>query len=264
MIKEKGQEIQGKTTETGFGAKIPTEPPPVVEPKPPTAEEQMATLQQQLQEVQIKAEQAEKGLRSAQATLTQKDRLLKEKENYSKRFESIEDSMQILAGLIAKREIDPEEAATYKQEFAALKAKREQEEKQEALRLRQEEYNQKADAIWDKAQKIITNKKDLKMIELLLINGKTTDAEDLIVDAEKEKTPVDEKKPTDEKDKKIETLSKEIDKLKKLVSGELDTETGLPSGASANEAQIRKTFRENPDSAKARQDFLDWQRNKKK
>ncbi len=250
MTTKEGQEIKEDKVET-------IQPPPET-PKPPTAEEQMATLQKQMDEIKQKYEQADKGLRSAQATLTQKDRLLKEKENLNLRIDSLEESMQILAGLIAKGNINPEEVEGYKKEFDNLKQKRQQEEQQVALKTKQDEYNQTANAIWDRAQKVITDKKDLKMIELLLLNGKPNDAEELV--AEKEMKPVDNK-PTDEQ-KKIEELTKEIERLKKVASGELNVEKGLPSGASANEAQIRKNFRENPNNPKARADYLELQRKK--
>ena len=247
-------EIEGKVEVT----EPTTEVTPVVEKEtPPTAEEQLATLRQEMGELKTRAERLDKENRSTQATLTQKDRLLKEKETTASRLDTIEDSMQILAGLIAKGEnIDPEHADSYKKEFAALKTKREQ----ESLRASHIEYNQRADAIYSRAKESIRDKKDLKMVELLLLNGKPEDADEMVLDAEKEIKPVDNK-PTDA-ERKLEEALKKIERLEKIQSGELDTERGLPSGAAASEAEIRKNYREHPDNPKAFSEYLALKRSK--
>ena len=262
MVKEKGQEII-ETTEETFN-RIVKEEPPQQEPQPPAAEEQMATLQNELKELKTKYEQADKGLRSAQATLTQKDRLLKERENYARRLDSVEDSIQILAGLVSKGgNFDPDMVDGYKKEFASLKEQRKREEEAVALKEKQDEYMQKATSIYAEAEGIFSDDVDtLHLIRNYIRAGDFDLAEKKIVKAKGDK-PVDNK-PSDEVTKRLEALEKENQRLKDIVSGRLDSETGLPAGASGDEKTIRKNYREKPDDPDARAAYysLDSVRNK--
>lgn len=254
MVDTEGKEIEGKVSETEFKQGI-TEPPPEPEPTPPTAEEQLATLRTEMEALRTKHEQADKGLRSAQATLTQKDRLIKDREAQATRLDSLEDSIQILAGVVAKGgNIDPEDANEYKKSFAAIKEQRDRDKKESALKLKEDEYMQKAIAIHTEAEGVFGDDTDkLHTIRNLIRAGDFDLAEKQIAKA-KEK-PVD-KEPTD--DKVVSDLKKEVEKLKREISGSADSETGLPTGSSANVAEIRKRFRETPDDPKVRKAYLDW------
>jgi len=263
MEDQEGQEIEGKTDETQFGQKIPAEPQQE-EPKPLTTEE---TLQKEIAELRTKYEQTDKGLRSAQATLTQKDRLLKERENVRDEIETLKNMVKILATQQNSGDDDFETTAKKKnpdidKSFEELEQRQKAQEYQRKLTETIDSYRQRVEAVgltekdegyWE-IYKLVTNATpaDFRLADIRL--GK--------LEAEKEKTPVDNK-PTDEA-KKLEVALKEIERLKKVVSGELDTETGLPSGASATEAQIKENLRKNPRSKANVDAYLEMKRNKKK
>jgi hypothetical protein len=227
MENDKGLETETEVEQTV----TPVQP----EVKPPTTED----LQKEIKELKTKYEQTDKGLRSAQATLTQKDRLIKEKEISLKRLDTLEDSMQILAGLIVKGNIDPEQAESYKKEFADLKAKRQKEEEQLALKAKQEEYqtqiNTQVKSLQDRVEALGLTEDDERYLEIkrLAENATPTDfklADIKLKKIEKEKKPVDTK-PIDDKDKTIADLQAKLKKLEMGKSGQLDVETGLPTGS---------------------------------
>ena len=266
MTTEKGKEIKEPQAETEFGAKILPEPQ-TEEPKPPTAEEQMATLQQQLDELKTKYEQADKGLRSAQATLTQKDRLLKEKENVRDEIETLKNMVKIIATQSVRgsdEDTDGLEATAKKKSPDIDKAFEELEQKQKT-REYQNKLQEQIDSIRQRVESLGLTEDDESYWEIYKLATNSTPADFRLADIrlkklEKEKTPVDIK-PTDAK-KQLDEALKEIARLKKAVNPNYDVEKGLPSGAAANEAQIRKAFRENPRNPKVRADYLELQRNK--
>lgn len=269
MSKEQGKETV-EHVDGAFKPGITTEPQQEV-PQIPTTEEQTATLQEQLNELKTKYEQADKGLRSAQATLTQKDRLLKEKENVRDEIETLKNMVKILAvrGQVQEEDTNDFESTAKRKLPDIDKAFQEIEQRQKAQEY-QRQVQDKIDAIKERVESSGLTENDSEYWEIYKLATSATPADFRLADiklkkleSEKEKTPVDTK-PTDEIAKRLEALEKENERLKKIVSGELDVEKGLPSGASANEAEIRKAFRENPRNTKARADYLELQRTKTK
>lgn len=262
METQQGLETVPKVEET------PKPPEPVV--KPPTAEEQMVTLQAQMVELKTKYEQADKGLRSAQATLTQKDRLLKDQSDMRGEFNILKNMVKVLAvrGQVSDEEADDLEN-TAKQKRPDINQKFEELEQKAKVREYQKQLQETINIYKERVETLGLKEDDERYWEIYKLVTNATPADFKLADirlkkieAEKEK-PVDNK-PTDDVTKKLETALKEIERLKMQVSGKLDSETGLPSGSSANETQIRKNFRENPRSQEARNAYMELQRNKKK
>jgi len=259
MTTDNGQEIDTQTAVTQESQQA--------EVKPLTTEEQMATLQQEMNEVKSRYEQADKGLRSAQATLTQKDRLLKEKENVRDEIQTLKNMVKILATRPQSSDsfADDLEATARKPSVDIDKQFKELEDRQKA----QEYQRQLQGQIGSFQQRVETlglKEDDEAYWEIYKLVTSATPADFRLADIrlkklEKENTPVDNK-PTD--DKTLETMQKEISRLKDIISGKLDTETGLPAGASANEAQIRKAFRDNSRNPQARKDYMELMATKRK
>ena len=209
--------------------------PVVEEVTPPSAEEQLATLQSQYKELQVKQEQAEKGLNTAQATLTRKDKEYKAQADLTSRVSGIEDSIQILAGMVSKGELTPEDAQTYKKEFENLKATRDRESKEVALKSQDDVYIQQA-------QELL-----LKVSNAGYPEGSVT-YETILSDLQDRKYKLAEAKFKEIKpvkaESKEETEKKWIEEGRRRAkeeSGELNTSTSLPSGAgnrSFTKAQI--------------------------
>ncbi len=213
------QEVKTETTE---------------QPKTPTAEEQLANAQKQLTELQTKLGQTEKGLKTAHQTLTEKDRLLKQQGDLNSRIGDIESSVQILAGLIAKGEVNPEQAQEAKNEFARVKQERVERERQTQIAAQQEEYGVKARAIYQRAQETFKNDEDAIADVVAHLNAGNADlAERKVAKAEKGVKPVEEKKPEVDEKKLREQIEKEI----LIKHGLLDTETGQPSGKTTTKEQ---------------------------
>jgi len=263
MAKEtQGLETEVKVDETFKQGIVEPQQPEV---KPPTAEEQMATLQQEMGELKTKFEQADKGLRSAQATLTQKDRLLKEKDDIRGEFETLKNMVKILATQPSRDFNDAdglEETARRKQ--PDIDAKFKELEDKESSRKYQEKLNEQVAEYGNRVIALGLTENDEAYWEIFKLVTNATPADFKLADIrlkklEKEKIPVDNK-PTDE----IVELKKELDKLKKQLSGGLDSETGLSSGSSASVEQIRKNYRENPSNPAAIKAYMEWDAGRKK
>jgi hypothetical protein len=231
MEETKGLEIEPKVAETTT--------PPQTEVKPPTSEE----LQSQIAELKVKYEQADKGLKTAQLTISQRDKLLKEQTDLRTEINEQKEYMKILAAIVAEQKgtdpdgLEPEKKQDLLKVFEAKTVEIEHKKQLELAKQKQDEYNRQADAIYTRAKTVITNKKDLKMVEMLLISGDATGAEDLVTESEKEKKPVVEK-PVESEEVRINKLVEE--KLRKVMEekGLLVSDEGKPSsaGTSAQEA----------------------------
>ncbi len=198
----------------------------------PTTEEQLATLTTQLEAKDADTQKALSRVQGLEGSLKEKDRLLKEQANIETRFGGIEDSIQILAGLVSKGDLTPEEAQDYKKEFATVKKARDEERAESQARARQEVYNTDANALFARAKVSVADKKDLKMVEVLLTTGDLKGAEELVTEAESSK----EVKP-------VETEAEmEARILKKLQADDRKTETGMPTGGNSSDEDFVKKF----------------------
>ena len=223
MVKGKVEEVEGATEVT------PVEP----EATPPTAEERLATLQSELATTKEKLAQTEKGLSSAQATLTRKDLESKSQAGLASRIEGIEDSMQILAGMLSKGELSPEDAQGYKQEFANLKRQREEASNQAQIRARQEEYATQAQSIHNEALEVYKdNPNEIFFVDYTLDRGDLEGARARVERAKGEK-----------KGKPVETPAEMEARIRKEIEiqkGERDAETGKPSGSGETLESLRQ------------------------
>lgn len=239
--------------------------PVVEEVTPATAESQYATLQTELTELKGKYEQADKGLRSAQATLTQKDRLLKEREDIRGEIDTLKSMVKYLAvqpssgedaddlETMAKRKA-PDIDAKFKELEDRENARKYQDRLQETVSGYESRVNalgltQENESYWE-IKKLVTSghPDDLRIADIKLKK------------LEKESAPVDNK-PADEKDKVILELQAKVEKLEKIASGELDSETGIPSGSikgvPTKVGDFRKWVQENPDEYREKKTEVD-------
>ena len=212
-----------------------TNQPPQTEQPPATTEEQMATLQAQLQELQVKYEQADKGLRTAQATLTSKDRQLKEKEDLRGELDTLKQMIKVVATSRSADPLDDDlpKGGDIDKKFRELEEGYKMKEAQRQIAETIDGFQQRVESLG------LTEDDDAYLeVQELVLSGTPNAfkrADLRLKKLEKEKShkeapPVDEHKPIDEK-KRIEELEKEIKRLKQKESGELDSETGLPSGS---------------------------------
>ncbi len=256
METKEGQQTEEK--------KVETMPQP--EANPPVTAEQ-PNLQEEIVELNRKYNETVQALKGTQQSLVGKNRLLKEKEDVRGEIETLKNMVKILAVRPQARE-DEDLETTAKQKSPDIDKAFAELENQRKVSEYQRKTQEQIDAIKSRVESLGLTENDEAYWEIYKIATNATPADFKLADirlkkieSEKEKKPVDNK-PTDEKDKVIATLQKEVEKLKKIASGELDIEKGLPSGAAANEAQIRKAFRENPRNPKIREDFLEMQRSK--
>ncbi len=246
-------ETQGLETEL----KVPetTQEPVVTPPEDPKVK-----LEKELAELRQKYEQTDKGLRSAQATLTQKDRLLKEKEDLRGEIDTLKNMVKILA---TQRVKDADELETVAKQPTpdVNKAFLELEQQQQA-RENQRKIQEQIASYQSRVESLGLTENDENYWEIYKMVTNATPADFRLADIrlkklekEKESVPV-AKKPTDS-EKEIAELKAKLKKLEMANSGQLDSETGMPSGATATEEQIRKNFRENSTDPHARKAYLD-------
>lgn len=200
--------------------------PVEAEVTPPTAEERLATLQREYSETKAKLEQTEKGLNTAQSTLTRKDREFKAQSDLTSRISGIEDSIQILAGMVSKGELDLEDAQAYKKEFANIKATRARESETAALKAQEDAYIAKAQDLLGQA--INTGVPEGSVLyETIVADLKRYDYE-LAAARLKEYKP---RGKGESEDERIERLAEEMLRQKMEEKGQLNAPTSLPSGA---------------------------------
>ena len=244
---ETGQETIDKVEET-------IEPSqPASEPQAPTIEE----LQKQLDEYRQKHELSDKEARGAQAKVTELNRKLKEISNTDSRIEAINERIELLAAAFASGQspdsfADPESRKPILDELKRMKAQEEAKKKEEQVRQAQDEYVNKATEMLNQAIEsgIAKDSEEYEDMFDYLKKGDDVSARRVMRNFKKNKVEGDKVE-----NKEVEALKKEVERLKKIASGELDTETGHPSGATTNEAQVRKNFRERPNDPKARNEY---------
>jgi hypothetical protein len=215
--------MDNPTQEVTQSAETPQETPKIATP---TADELLVIANKQLTELQTKLGQTEKGLKTAHQTLTEKDRLLKQQQDFRSEMDEMKESIQIMAGLVAKGEMSPEQAQDAKNEFARMKQDSLERKRQTELKAQADVYNQRADAIYQKAQEVL-DEDGIADVVAHLKAGNPDLAERKIAKATKGVKPVEEKKPevVDEK-----TLREKMKKEIMAELGLLNTETGQPSG----------------------------------
>lgn len=170
------------------------EAPPEVEPQaeeeapqeePPTAEEDWKAKFDELSKEFTRVNEGYKGL---QKTINRKDADIRQLSDVHSRMDDFEDTLRMTIGYLDKRiasgEVEPTEKEDFLKGFDAAKEKRDAERKEAQLKSRQDEYNRRADSIYERATKSLVDKKDLKMVELLLKSGDDTSADELVIEAE--------------------------------------------------------------------------------
>lgn len=244
-----------------FGAKIPVEEEKPPEEKTPTLEEQLATAKAEKETLTKERDEATKGLKTAHSRLTEKDKEIRGKNAVNTRIDGLEETIRILAGMqderLASGELDEGKRADALVKFDDIVKRQKADREQETVKAQQEEDFKHRDELWSKAKEFGTYEENDSVAEIYdaLIEGKTYKAERILGKLERTKT-------TDTKEKKVESEEERINKLveEKLLQkmqekGMLESETGGPSGASPDDEQIRKNFRENPTNPKAYREY---------
>jgi hypothetical protein len=240
------------TTEGQETPKVPETVNQTQETKPETPTAELETLRQKLTELQNqsieaqkKLEQTEKGLRTAHATLTEKDRQLKEQTDLRKIVAGLDEKIEMAFGYIAEKdsemELSPEKKQDLKKQFQQVKVKQQQEE----LANKVKEYQERTEAL-----KLDPNSEEYLDIKDFAILGKFDRAEAKLKKLEESKKLTTETpKPEVKKEEPKETIEQikarlkdEIRKEILIERGELNAETGQPSGGTMTESKARELY----------------------
>ena len=202
----------------------------------PTTEQLLETANTQLKDATVRAEKAERSEQGLRGSLQEKDRLLKNQSDQSGlalKVSGLEDTMQIMAGMMGKGEMTPEEAQGYKQEFTNLKKQREEESRQAATRSQQEVYAAEAQVVFKEAQEVFKDDPDrLESVEDSLDAGKLQRAKDKIARA----------KGKVEKTESATDMEARIRKELQTTSGDRDSEEGKASGGGMTDPDFLSKF----------------------
>lgn len=238
---------------------------PVVEQAPPTLEAQLEAMKADMAVRAAELEKATSQINSYKGSLAEKDRKLKETGDLRSEFETMKSMIKVLATNQSSRDEDLEVTASQRkpnvdEEFAKL------EKKMEADKANKQVMEQ-IGVIQSRVEALKLNENDVDYLEIfkLATSGNPVDlkiANVKLTKMEKEKEILVESTP-DERDKKITELEARLKKSEQIASGELDSETGRPTGASASESDVRKNFREAPYLEKNRRAYNDLIASKK-
>lgn len=242
-----------------FGQKIPDELVKEPEEKTPTAEERIATLQEERDKLTKERDEAQRGLSTAHSKLTQKDKEIRGKNAVNTRIDGLEETIRILAGMQDEKlgELEDGKKTDYLGKFDDIVKGQKTAREQEIAKAQQEEDFKHRDELWSKAKEFGTYEDNDNVAEIYdaLMEGKTYKAERIL-------GKLGKTKPTDTKGDKVESeeerFTKRLEEEKRKwmeEKGMLVSETGGPSGASPNDEQIRKNYRENSDDPKAYREY---------
>ena len=226
------------------------------EQQAPDPTEQLKTLQAQIQSLTEERERLDRGYKGLQKTLSEKDRETKKQANLDSRINGLQDTIELLATAIASggnaEEIEPSQRQDVLAELRKQRTTQEAKRKEEETKQTQQEYAQKADAIYERAKTAFANDDEsLERVEDLLMNGRLDRAESRVVKAEGKSNP--NKGETEEQ--RAEKLAQE--KFNKYLEerGLLEEYSGLPSAGSGTSQDAMKQYIEGKitaDEAKKR------------
>jgi len=213
----------------------------------PTTEEQLKTLESQLGVLKSENERLQGGYKGLQKTLSERDRDLKKQADLDSRINGLQDTIELLATAIATGRATEDVDVDQKQDVIALLKRQRQEQetrrKQESEALTQQEYAQRADAVYAEAQELLKDSDDPEqLIEIrdFLIDGKIDRAQARI-NKFKGKTPnMVGKRETEEQ--RIERLAQE--RLRKELEdrGLLEEISAIPSAALADSRKAMQEY----------------------
>ena len=170
----------------------PVETSPPAEVIAPTAEE-MTTLQQTLEETKTKLEQTEKGLKTAHGNLTAREKQIRELSDTNSRLDGLQETQKIFAAMLAEKgqideDVTPERKIDYLKKFDEIAENQKRQREVDTKKAQQEEYNQKANAIYERAKEAFKDDSEsLERIEDALSLGNLERAEKRISKAEEPK-----------------------------------------------------------------------------
>lgn len=211
---------------------------------PSTAEEQLKTLMSEIETLKAENARLDGGYKGIQRTLSERDKELKKQADFDSRLNGLQDTIEILATAVATggsiEDVDPSQR---KDVLAELRKQREQQaakRKVEQNQQEQQDYAQRADAVYSRAKEAFSDDDDaLERVEELLMNGRIDRAEARVVKAEGQKGSTS-KKETEEQ--KIERLTQE--KLNKVLEerGLLEEFSGSPSSGTNNSQKAMRDY----------------------
>ena len=212
----------------------------------PAAEESLDTLKSQLASLNMELVQTKKGLSTAHQTINEKDKEIKRRANLETRIDGIQDTIEVLATAVAARgEVDDLDPAKRQDILADLKKRRDEQAakaKQRELAETQQEYSQKADALYERAKIVFAEDDDsIERIEDLLTNGRFDRAEARVTKAEGSKVSKPKETNVETEEQRIDRLAEE--KLRKTLEdrGLLENYSSTPSG-SGSVTEARKLY----------------------
>ncbi len=210
-----------------------------------TPKETVEALQAKLQTMEQELNKRNEDVRGLNKTLQQRAEEIKKRADLEGRIEGLQDTVELLATAIAfKREPDSLETGERQDILADLKKRKTEQEakaKQKELAETQQEYAQKADALYTRAKAIFADDDDaIERIEDLLGNGRLERAEARVMKAEKSKeTP---KKSGETEEQRVERLAQEKFQKHLEEKGLLDTYSSAPSGTGGSSQEAMSQY----------------------
>lgn len=233
------------------------EPIETPEPEVPTTTE-LNPLEAQLQELKNQLTQKEDSYKGLQTKLNQVNDELKKRGLSESRLDTLEQTQRLLVTMLSERDnIDldtiPQESKTdYLKKFDEVINQRNQTTRQEELTAKVREYQGRTESL----NLDVTSEEYLEIRDLV-IEGKFDRADRKLAKLEKK---VDEPKIDLEAER---TKIREEERKKLLIErGELNAETGQPSGASLGYNQIRDAWIADPNNPAKRDEYMKARREK--
>jgi len=259
--KEKGTEEQETQVE---------EQKTQVDEQTPTAEEQLEKTRQELEDIRRLASEKEAGFKTLQRQLNETQQELRKRGEYDSRLNELGDRLELLATAVATASpVDEDlEGVSPKARKDILAQLKEIQREQEAKRLEarrqaeRDEYNQKANDIWAKAQALglPDDNDELLDIEEFLSDGKLKKAEVRLKKLEqvKKKESSEGGPPKESDEERIKKAAEQLLREKGLLTQDI----GKPSGAADADAEYLEKFgRGEVHDAKRAKEIMD-KRNK--
>lgn len=246
---------QGKEPEAQELIPPSEEKPP--EPEVPTPTEPNP-LEAQIQELQSQLQVKDESYKGLQKKLNQVNVDLKSRGLSESRLDTLEQTQRLLVSMLSEKEsidiaeIPSEKRADYLKQFDDVVTQQRQKGRQDELIAKVREYQERTDSL-----KMDVESEEYLEIRDLVIDGKFDRADKKLAKLE---TKVNEPKIDLEAER---TKIREEEKKKLLIErGELNSETGQPSGVSLDYAQIRDAYVADPNNPVTRDRYLKARRDR--
>lgn len=208
------------------------------------AQETVESLRSQLGQIQEQLKKREDDVRGLNRTLQQRAEEAKKQDNLRGEIAGIQDTIELLATAIsAKGQLEDVEPSERQDIMAELRKRKEQQEakrKELETQSAQQQYAQRADAVYSRAKSIYGDNDDaIERIEELLMNGRIDRAETRVAKAEQGKGDTAK---VESEEQRIDRLVNERLQKKLQEEGLLESFTATPSGGGGSVADAMAKY----------------------